>query len=343
MEPQEYLEKKLKHCAHYELTPSDRKILDERGLKDFLFGQITRKRFRRWKLPDLARERIDKALDHCLATQEPLLFRFRFGGYKLWRLESSPEADWAEFFALAHYSAYLAPVIAAYKPGVKIFFMSDDVFVQRLDNVPQTDTESYYRSFQHLCREFKKYAPANFSLEMKRHSSLYVSPEELEKEFAAKMDEIENGWAGKLTPERRESALATSTLNVKWDGVEDLTALSPEEKSKKIERSAIMHDALVQLSTIRAFSDQNPAMISIFTTQFPSVVAVGTTKTSIVKFWIGTGVLEERDGEYFDRILSPGQIVKLRNHAFKQADINLLPLKNFSKIKIYKEKLEFRA
>jgi len=341
MTPQQHLEDKLKNCAHYKFSPSEQEKLKSVGLKQFLFEQITRKKFRRWKLPDLARERIDKALDYCMAGQEPIIFRFRFGGYKLWQLESAPEVDWAEFFTLAYYSEYLAPVIAAHKPGVKLWFMSDDVFVEQLDNVPKSDTEAYYKSFQKLCEEFKKYAPKNFSIEMKRHSALFNSVEELDKEFYAKMKEIEGTWKEKQSPEKLKSALATSALNIKWNGVRDLTKLPEVEKQKMIERSAIMHDALVQLPTIRAFSDKNPGMIFVFTTQFPSVVSIGTTKTSIAKFWVGIGVLEERDGKYLDHILSPSQIEKMSNILPKEVSIDILSLKNFSAIKIYDKKLDF--
>jgi hypothetical protein len=341
MTPQQYLEHRLKECTHYEPSTKDLDEIKRNGLKDFLFRQITRKKFRRWKLPDLARERILRALDLCISGKKPILFRFRFGGYKLWRLASAPEVDWAEFFTLAYYSEYLAPVIALHEPGVKLLFMSDDVFVERLDNIPKADTEAYYQSFQKLCDTFNDHAPKNFSMEMKRHSSLFNSMEELNREFDAKMKEIEGTWREKQSPEKLKSSLATSALNINWHGVRDLTALSDNEKQKMIERSAIMHDALVQLPTIRAFSDKNPEMVFIFTTPLPTVVSIGTTKTSITRFWVGTGVLEKRNDNYFDRILSPNQVERLKNNVDQEEKINLVSLKNFSSIKIFNQQLDF--
>src|SRR3990167_5830288 len=99
MTPQEHLRDELKNCSQYTLTQTEQQELSSLGMKAFLFKQITRKKFRKWRLPDLAHDRINRALDHCLAKSEPLTFRFRFGGYKLWRLDSAPEVDWAEFFA----------------------------------------------------------------------------------------------------------------------------------------------------------------------------------------------------------------------------------------------------
>ena len=344
MTPQQYLKNRLETCSHYTLSEQEKKQLKEKGAKDYLLSQITRKKFRKWKAPDEALERINKVLDYCLGNNAPIVFRFRFGGYKLWRLESSPEVDWAEFFTFAYYSEYLAPIIAIHKPGAKLMFTSDDVFVERLDNIPKEDTERYYSSFQKLAAEFMRFAPKNFSIEMVRHSSLFKTPEDLEKEFDAKLKEIAPTWRETYTPEKLKSSLATSELNIKWNGIQDLTNLSEKEKHERIERSAIMHDALVQMPTIRSFVDTNPALIYIFTTPLSNrVLALGTTKSSAAKFWVGTGVLEDRDGGYIDHILSPSQIEKIREISCDIVSIDLLPLKNFSNIKVYIQRLNFTS
>ncbi len=341
MTPQEYLEKKLKTCSQHQLAAAERQVLESGGLRSFLFQQITRKKFRRWKLPDAARARVETALDYCLPRKLPLLVRLRFGGYKLWRLPSTPEVDWAEFFAIAHIASYLAPIVATYQPGVKMLFMSDDVFVETLNNVPKASTEAYYQSFQRLLQEFQQYFPRNFSLEMKRHSSLYPSEAAWRQEFEEKIKEIEPTWKSQLTPEKLKSALATSALNIQWDGVKDLRGLTAPEKEKLVERGAMLHEALVKVPTIRSFSDNNPAMFSIFGGQLPSVVSIGTTKTSITKFWVGIGVLEERADEYFDRILSPKQITSMQEVKKVEAPVRLIPLKNFSSIPVYRGGFDF--
>lgn len=340
--PQEYLKNRLKTCGQCTLTPKDVQVIKQDGLKTFLFAQITRKKFRKWKVGEAAKERILRVLEYCIANQEPIIFRFRFGGYKLWRLDSAPEVDWAEFFTFAYYSEYLAPIIAAHKPGAKVMFTSDDVFVERLDNIPKEDTEKYYASFTALAAEFKKYAPENFSIEMFKHSSLFAAPSELEKEFDAKMKEIAPIWEHETPPEKKAAALATSELNITWDGIQDLTTLTDIEKKNKILQSAIMHDALVQMPTIRSFAENNPALIYIFTTPLSDkVIALGTTKTSAAKFWVGTGVLEERDGQYFDRILTPSQIKKMNQAPKNSIPLALIPGKNFASIDLYHSLFDF--
>lgn len=341
MTPQQYLENKLRSCAKYKLSPQKEEDLKILGTKNFLFKLITRKKFRRWKLPDLARERIDKVLDFCLLNKESIIFRFRFGGYKLWQLKSAPEVDWAEFFSIAYYSEYLAPIIATHSYGVKLIFVLEDICIEKMNNISKSEMDAYYDSFDRLCNEFKRYIPKNYSIDVVRHSTLFSSNEELYKEFETKMAEIRETWREKQSPLYLESILKTAALNIKWGGVVDLTKISDEEKQKKIEESAIMHDALVELPTIRAFSDKNPRIILIFTTPLPKVISIGMTKASIVKFWVGTGVLEEKNGCYLDHIVSPSQIEKIKEVPFKKVLINLIPGVNFSTIKVYKQKLDF--
>lgn len=341
MNPTGHLEDNLRNCARYSFSGQEEADLKQFGLKEYLFKQITRKTFRRWKLPDLARARINRVLDYCINNHTPIIFRFRFGGYKLWRLESSPEVDWAEFFTFAHYSRYLAPIIAAHEPGARLVFMSDDAFVEQMNNVPLSNTHAYYVSFLHLCDEFGKYAPGTFKIEMIRHADLYNSPDDLKREFAIKLAEIEGTWREKQSPEKLQSALDRSSMNIKWDGVRNLTQLSEEEKGQFIEKSAIMHDALLQLPTIRAYADNNPSMIYVFTTPIPSLVAIGTSRVSVVKFWIGTGVLECRDGIFLDHILSPKQLDRIRQLPSRQIPSNLIPLRNFQTVRVYEDRLAF--
>lgn len=235
----------------------------------------------------------------------------------------------------------MAPIIAAHSYGVKLIYVLEDLGIAKMNNLSKSEMDAYYTSFHRLCTEFAKYTPNNFSIEVVRHRSLFTSDEELYQEFDAKMKEIEGTWKEKQSPLRLAGILKTAALNIKWNGVVDLTIISDEEKQKKIEESAIMHDALVEMPTIRAFSDSNPRMILIFTTPLPKVISIGMTKASIVKFWVGNGVLEEQNGKYLDHIISPNQIEKIKHVPFKEFSINLIPGENFSKIKVYNQKLDF--
>ena len=340
MTPQKYLEDKLKTCSLYDLTEDDKKFIEDNSLKEFLFKQITRKKFRRWKLPDPARARIEEALEFCLSQEKPLVFRFGFGGYKLWRFSSAPEVDWAEFFSVAYYSQYLAPIIAAYNPGVRMIFSSYDVFVERLDNIPKSDTEAYYSSFQKLLDQFRKHFSDNFEMDILRHPSLYKSETALEAEFANEVNKVKDSWKEDRDEAALKRNLATSEMNIKWDGAEDLTKLSGAEKQQRIEQGVMYHDALMNMPTLRAWSDAKDK-IALFSTSFPNIVAIGTTKTSIVRFWVGTGILEKHGDSYNDRVLSIKQLESSKDLKYDEVETDLVPLKNFRTVRIYNERFEF--
>ncbi|XOU94614.1 MAG: hypothetical protein ACNFW9_00955 [Candidatus Kerfeldbacteria bacterium] len=340
MNPQEYLENRIKDCTKYKLSEADEKFIKDNSLREFLFKQMTRKKFRRYKLTDLTKEKINEALDYCMSDNKPIIFRLWFGGYKLWRYPTTPEVEWAEFFVLAHYCEFLAPLIATYKPGIKLLFTSDDVFVERLNNIPKSDTDAYYNSFQKLLDEFRKYFPKNFEADMIRHSALYDSEKEFEVDFTEQVTIAKKTWKSSRTLEQIASKFQISKMNIKWDGVEDLTKLSEEDKQKKIEQSIIYHDALVQMPKIRAWGF-TPDKIAISNNPFPGGIAIGATKNSIVRFWVGTGVLETKDDTYADRIFSIQQYEDSKDISCQEIKVDFIPLKNFSSVKLYNQKFEF--
>lgn len=341
MTPQQYLEHKLKNSAKHELSLEGKDSLKKIGLKEFLFQIITRKSFRRWKLPELARERIDRVLDFCILNSEPIIFRFRFGGYKFYQLDSAPEVDWAEFLSVSYYLEYLAPIIAVYPHNVKLIYMLEDAGISEMNNLSENEMNLYYQSFKKLCHEFETFLPNNFSIEVIRHQMLFNSISDFEFEFHSKINEIEKTWKESQSPEYLESILKSAELNIKWNGVVDLTKISNKERQEKIERSAIMHDALVGMPTIRAFCDNNPRIILVFTTPLPKVISIGMTKASIVKFWMGSGIIEQKGEDYLDHIVSSSQIEKIKNSNFIDVPINLIEGKNFSTIKVFSDKINF--
>ena len=133
MNPEEYLQKELKTCSQYTLTKQDKLSLEQQGMADFIFAKVSSKKFRKWKLPEETVTQIKQAIKINVKNNTPIKFTFPFGGYKLWSMPSAPEVDWAEFFMIAYYHQYLAPIAAVYKPGVHFRFSSDDVIVSQMD------------------------------------------------------------------------------------------------------------------------------------------------------------------------------------------------------------------
>ena len=136
----------------------------------------------------------------------------------------------------------------------------------------------------------------------------------------------------KLTAERKteakpltEKQIAAIDLNVK---VTDVQKKDPYWRDK----IQIIHDAYSLASKRRPYY-RNPEKIMVLSAPAPSLIAVGTTKTSVVKFWVGAGALEKRDDGYIERILSPKQLAET---TLKEVPVRIpgLPGQNFSSISI---------
>ncbi|MBD3363514.1 L-tyrosine/L-tryptophan isonitrile synthase family protein [Candidatus Dojkabacteria bacterium] len=296
------------------------------------------KSYRKWSVDNDAQKHIKQAIHLNFKDDKPIEFTFPFGGYKLWRLASYPEVDWAEFFTISYYSRYVSPILKVYKPGVNFTFSSDDVIIERMDNIPKEDTDAYFRSFQKLIFEFSKHYPDNMKMNITRVGDLY-SQKEFENELAENVEKVKNHYINE-GEERKKKMLKTSKLNIKFKGAEDWTKLSKEEQQAKIAMGPIYHDAHCSLSKRRDFV-RGKNKVVLFTTPISNAIAIGTSKSSITKFWTGTGILEKRNGDYKDRILSPQQIKALEKLEKEALKIDLIPLKNFNKITIVKEKLNF--
>jgi len=339
MEAVSYLKQKLKHSTDYTLTDDDRQLLDTAGIEEYIFKKLTNKKFRKWAIDEATVQHIREAIRLNVTQNQPIQCVFPFGGYKLWRLPTSPEVDWAEFFTLAYYSSFLAPIAAAYQPGAVLTFVSDDIVVERMNNLPDADTDAYCNSFRELVNLFEKYWPDNLRIELKRVRDLYPDRQDYEQDLTKRLAEVPAEWA-KLSTHERANKLKTSALNVRWGGVRDLTGLPETEKEKFIEQALMLHDAHVFVPRRKAFV-RSENKIVIFANKLLLSIAIGTTKSSRTKFWTGFGVLERRGDTLLDRILSPEQLAKAKQEDHEIIATNLMPLKNFREIWLFEKPFDF--
>jgi len=332
MKAQEYLEEKIKNCSKYELTSLDEKFLEENGIDKFIYKELTSGKFRKWSVDDSSIEKVKGAIKNSVDNNEPIKCTHPFGGYKLWRIPTSPEVDWAEFLMISYYCQYLSPILKAYKPGIEFIFSSDDLIIERMNNVPKEDTDAYFESFRVLLKEFSKYFPDNMKMEIRRVYDLYKDKKELESDLANNLKRFESEYRDK-DEDQKEIAFKSSELNFNFNGKEDLTKLSAEEKKEKIRLGTILHDAHCKLPKRKSFVRGDDKIV-IFTTKISNAIAIGTTKSSVTKFWTGLGVLEKGANGFKDIVLSPKQIEEIDIKQTKSEKIDLIPLKNFSEIKI---------
>lgn len=320
MNPKEYIVSRLKDLK------SKPVFQPRRGekLEDFIVRTILSKKFRKYAVTPEYRQHIINLVNHSVAKKEPIKFTFVFGGYKLWRLEESPEVDWAEFFAFIYYVNWLKPITTIYKPGVCFDFFSDDVILQIMNNVPKKDTDRYIETFRQLINFIKPYLLKNFKLTLNRVADQYNSFAEFKKELDSTIYKAE--------PEIKNNPLVLTAEQIAM--IELNVKLAPEQNkdSKWREKVQIIHDAYAKSSKRRPYY-RNPEKIMVINIPVKDSLAVGTTKTSVVKFWVGVGALKQTENDFIEYIFSPKQLTAMK---FMQEKIKIvgLDLRNFQTIRI---------
>ncbi len=339
MNATDYLRNRLTTCGVYRLTDDDRARITSDGIEAFIYRALTNKKYRKWALDEVTRSHVKEAIRINVRKGAPIALTFPFGAYKLWRFPTSPEVDWAEFFTISYFSEYVAPIAAAYTPGVRVIFSSDDAIVERMNNIPRADTESYIKSFNVLLGQFHPHLPDNFHIELARVSDLFPNQHAYERALERQIP-IARKKFETMDPQKRDKRNKTSELNIRWDGAADLTQLTDEEKRERITNGPVLHDAHCDIPERLTFVFGDDRII-LFSNPNRKSIPIGTTKSSRTKFWTGFGVLERRGGEFLDRILSPEQYEKMKSVEHEIVPLDFIPLKNFSEIAVYSRQFDF--
>jgi len=337
--PQSHINNTLQACSRYSLSDDEIKNIQEHGIEEFIYSKLASKKFRKSKLQQTCEIRTKKAIDICVKHNKPIHVVYFTGGYKLWRFPTSPEADWAEFFNIAHVLRYIAPIAAAYKSGVTISYYIHTLLMEKHDNLTIEEIEKYINSFQMIINAFLKFTPLNISIKIWKDADLYGRSEYfpiLEKGY----NEAEKLFLA-MTEAQKNHYLKLGRLNIKWDGKEDWTKLSPAEKEEKVRQGAIWELAATSNLSRIHLTAKGEDKILLFTFNTPAFIGIGSTQGSVVKHWTGFGVLEQ-DGEiYRERILSPSQFEKVKNDIHTVIPTYLLPLKNLESVWVYPQPFNF--
>lgn len=322
MTAQEYIQSKLEDLKQpLGLAP----LKDKERLADEIVKALTTKKFRKFRMSDELKGHVRRSVELNVENNKPINITFLHGAYKLWRLEESPESDWAELFALMRYIAWVKPVCELYKPGVVIDFFMDDYIVPMLNNLDDRDIETYVESYQRLLDFLGTYKPANLELTINTVGSRFASKEAFEKSVYANLEKIEAEQSGKL-PELNDSVKAMIDLNAKPT---DEQLADPKWREKVWN----LHNAYSVTKSEPGYHKNRPEKILAFTSSLPMAIGVGTTKKAVMKFWIGAGVLRPDVEEFDQDILSPSQLEKAE-YEWQDVNISGLQGKNFNKIRV---------
>lgn len=100
------------------------------------------------------------------------------------------------------------------------------------------------------------------------------------------------------------------------------------------EKVELIHQAYYTVDKRRPY---NRAPDKILTFPYPlsdgKAIAVGTTKTSVAKFWVGAGALKKENNQFKEYVFSPSQLEESKFN-WEEIQIEGLSGKNFNKIRI---------
>lgn len=318
MTAQQYIQQELDKLKEF----NPRKIAKE-NLADEIFRLLTSKKFRKYSANPELIEKIKSAIKLNIENNQAINVTFPHGAYKLWRLEEAPFPDWAELFAAMYYTKWLKPICEIYEPGVCFDYFVDDLIVPKLDNISIEDVELYIKEYKKVLDFLKQYQPKNFKMIVTQFESLFSSREEFEKSLRENIEKL-----SLTNPTFKEEDLKVVELNAK-----------PTEEQLKDpqwrEKIRLIHDAYIVLKRELGYYFK-PEKIAVFSQPLASgkFLIVGTTKTSIAKFWVAVGALKKIGDSFIEHILSPKQI-EVQKFTKEAVEIKGLDFKNFKSIRVF--------
>jgi hypothetical protein len=228
-----------------------------------------------------------------------------------------------------YYLRWLQPVYEMYPPGIRFLFRFDEVVIEKLNNITESETQAYRKSFDNLLAFIRPLIPPNMQLETFFERSRYENYEAFEKELAVEIEALRAERAKNPSPlSSRTVAMIELNVRLKPGQADD-----PEWR-EKVDLAHIAYYAL-QNNKVHPVKHYEHEGIIAFPTVFEAsnLIAVGTTKTSITKFWVGVGALKQKDGSYIETILSPSQLEKTK-FSWEPVSIEGLEGKNFKQIRV---------
>lgn len=332
-----YLRDLLQKSGNYVPSKEDGNLLKKVGLEKYIKSKLFSKKYRKWRVDEECRVLVDNEVSSAISENRPIRLFFAQGCYKLWRVESSPMPNWAEFFNLAYLVAYLSPVVASFQPGVELTYYFLTVLPQMHNNLSQKEVDEYKEGFLKILKIFQKYLPQNFIIKLtteleEKTRSQY--DDELQRAMVY-AEERFYSW----TQAKQTDYIRRAWLNIKWNGVEPWHITTEEQKTRLVKRAVLYEYAATQ-DILE--NDKKGRGIILSTLPKEASIGIGSTYTSVAKHWVGEGVLE-RYGEngFHARILSPSQYDLAQMTPHSVIDLDLLPLSGFDKIEVYPNYFDF--
>jgi len=309
------------------ISKKDNILSSSSNIEDEIFKRLMSRKFRKYAANDELKKRIKESIAYRVVRRLPISVTFMQGGFKLWRLEESPEVDWAELFSFMFYSEWLSGVCAIYEPGVVLEVYVMDFIMEVISNYTREETLAYQDSFRAIIKYIANYVPDNLKMQLTTTTDRYGSEEAFWKELDVAVSKFKKVEDITLSPEE----ITTLELNYRPKKGEILGPKWREENTR-------VHHAYVQMDSDKAWKERIAEIIAIpYHKGWTYGLHMGATKDSIAKYWIGVGALRERGDSFITTVLSPSQ---LANTPAIIQDINIEGLngKNFKRLRLVKSR-----
>lgn len=321
MTAQEYIISTLEGLAELIATEATNDV----SLEDAILAKVMSKKFRKFKVTDETTRQAKRAIQIAVQNNQPVKACVIFGGNKLWRLDEAPEIDWAELFCVIYYAKWLKSIASVYQPGAYLEFFSQEISVETLNNISLSESDQYTKTFMAMLEWVRPYLPDNITITYRRYGDMFSNPAKYMAELETAKTIVLRENNDEL-PVLSEAQSRATELNVR---------LRPGQADdpRWRERVELEHQAIFRTKTLDIyFGDES--LISVNAGEpFPGIIILGSTKSSIAKFWAGVGALKTSGNSFNEVVLTPKQLANV-DFAWEDVRLDGPTGKNFSKIRI---------
>lgn len=298
-----YLEQCLPLPIKRPLTKDESKL----PLEEAIYARITSKQFRKSKVDELTEKLIKTYLHATVHKNQPIKIFLLFGGYKQSHLASFPFPEWAEIFNIQFVLQAASYIESIYPPGVTLVYRSDETVITYLNNYTRQSRQEYAQRFKSYLDLYNSYIPKDRNILIQYESVGMSSPE---KELFVRMQELYPKRLALFTdlPEaEQEDRIKRAYKNQCWDGEENLTDVSEDQKRKRAKWAYIMGEAYLfaDIQISETYLEQGISIL--FRKGVPGCLFYSSCKYSTIQFWVGEGMLIHNDQGLHPVIVSYNQ------------------------------------
>jgi hypothetical protein len=302
----DYLKNSITNKTDYILNSEEEKVIQYEGIERFIFNKLNSSKYRASSTsPDYQQKVLDK-IHLCVQHEIPLYISMPFGATKNPYLPTAPGIDWAEVCNIAYIRDYLKPIAKAYARGVILEYISVAVFEEKVNYIPQRDTDCYDQEFQKLIKFYQSYLPSNFQLKYSRVSD-EIPRQRIEFLIDKKKIELRKSW-NSLAQDAKERKLFRAKRNCIYD---------PKDKRADdlIFNAALGHDAFCSECWTTELAPWDKKFMITLGHNYTAgwAIHVRSNPGSSVNFWSGIGVMSQKNNIFIPTVLSYEQYLKVKD------------------------------